>query len=504
MNADGSNLVNVTNTGYNELVHESTPSWSPAGARVAYSAVVDMSLVPEGDVVFTSGASSIFSSLVYGACGRVTVPYVDAVLEGGSPVDPSVVEFSHDAWDDSPAWSPDGETLAFVRDVSDSSPAGQSSRIYVVSPDVGWCIWDDQMQANRGATPTLVGEGGWDATGLEWSPDASSLLFAEASSDGFRSTLRRLDVATGAVSDIVPLLGFSHYKGPALSADGLYVAFEASDGDLDPGDIYVWPADGTAAPRRLTVSPAADSDPAWQPWSPPIGFFDARSGVWELREGTTEAHFFYGNPGDSPFMGDWDCDGVDTPGLYRRSVAFVYLRNTNTQGIADISFYFGNPGDVPIAGDFDGDGCDTVSIYRPSEARFYIMNTLGENEGGLGVAEDSFLFGNPGDKPVVGDWDGDGIDEIGLHRETTGLFYYRNTLTTGVADGLLYFGEQDDRFIAGDWGLADGVETPAMYRPSNTTFYFRHTLTQGNADSQIIWDGPGPNPLPVSGVFTLD
>ena len=46
--------------------------------------------------------------------------------------------------------------------------------------------------------------------------------------------------------------------------------------------------------------------------------------------------FFYGNPGDVPFMGDWDCDGVDTPGLFRLSDAFAYLRNSNSQGIADI------------------------------------------------------------------------------------------------------------------------------------------------------------------------
>ncbi|MCL1692432.1 MAG: hypothetical protein M3096_01995 [Actinomycetia bacterium] len=120
------------------------------------------------------------------------------------------------------------------------------------------------------------------------------------------------------------------------------------------------------------------------------------------------------------------------------------------------------------------------------------MNELGENEGGLGAADYSFLFGNTGDKPVVGDWDGDGIDEIGLHRETSGFFYYRNTLTTGIADGQFYFGDPGDRFVAGDWGIVDGADTPAMFRPSNDTFYFRHTLTQGNADFQFTWNGESP------------
>lgn len=201
-----------------------------------------------------------------------------------------------------------------------------------------------------------------------------------------------------------------------------------------------------------------------------------------------------------PFLGDWDCDGEATPGLFRQSDAFAYLRNSNSQGIADIRFYFGNPSDVPLAGDFNGDGCDTLSIYRPENQTFYIMNELGENEGGLGAAEYSFIFGNPGDKPVVGDWDGDGIDEIGLHRETTGFFYYRNTLTTGIADGEMFFGDPGDRFIAGDWGIVDGKETPGVFRPSNSTFYFRHTLDQGNADHQFVWIGAGDWP-PVAGPF---
>ena len=234
-----------------------------------------------------------------------------------------------------------------------------------------------------------------------------------------------------------------------------------------------------------------------------VGLVDPTTGVWYLRDAGTGAvtTFFYGNPGDIPFMGDWDCDGVATPGLFRQSDAFAYLRNSNTQGIADIRFFFGNPSDVPIAGDFNGDGCDTLSLYRPSEQRFYIINELGENEGGLGAAEFSFLFGNPGDKPVVGDWDGDSIDEIGLHRESTGFFYFRNTLTTGIADGEFFFGDPGDRFVAGDWSIVDGIDTPAVFRPSNTTFFFRHTLTQGIADSQFVF-GEGPW-LPVAGEFGL-
>ncbi|MCL1598819.1 MAG: hypothetical protein M3094_06525, partial [Actinomycetia bacterium] len=96
---------------------------------------------------------------------------------------------------------------------------------------------------------------------------------------------------------------------------------------------------------------------------PTVGLVDPGTGLWYLRDsGGVVSSFYFGNPGDFPIVGDWDCDGVDPPGMYRQSDGYVYLRNSNTQGIADIRFFFGNPGDVPLAGDFNGDGCDTVSI----------------------------------------------------------------------------------------------------------------------------------------------
>ena len=98
----------------------------------------------------------------------------------------------------------------------------------------------------------------------------------------------------------------------------------------------------------------------------------------------------------------------------------MYLRNSNTQGIADIKFFFGNPGDVPIAGDFNGDGFDTVSIYRPSNQTFYIINKLGSGDQGLGAADFSYVFGNPGDKPFVGDFNGNGVETAGLHASRRG------------------------------------------------------------------------------------
>jgi hypothetical protein len=92
---------------------------------------------------------------------------------------------------------------------------------------------------------------------------------------------------------------------------------------------------------------------------------------------------------------------------------------------------------------------------------------------------------------------------VGLHRESSGFFYWRNTLDFGIADGQMFFGIPNDRFVSGDWGIVDGTDTPAIFRPSDLTFYFRHTLTQSNADSQFPWAGAGSGWLPVAGPFGL-
>ncbi|MGB5730882.1 MAG: PQQ-dependent sugar dehydrogenase [Acidimicrobiia bacterium] len=230
-----------------------------------------------------------------------------------------------------------------------------------------------------------------------------------------------------------------------------------------------------------------------------VGLVDPDTGIWSLRDDAGGTHsFYYGNPGDIPFSGDWDCSGTDTPGLYRQSDGYVYLRNSNDQGIADLTFFFGNPGDIPIAGDFNGDGCDTVSVYRPSEGRVFIINELGSADGGLGAADLDYYFGNPGDAPFTGDFNNDGIDTVGLYRESAGLTYFRNSHTQGIADFEFYFGNPGDRFVGGDW-TADGTDTPGVFRPSQSTFYLKYTNTQGNADTQFPYGDSSM--LPIAGVW---
>ena len=57
-------------------------------------------------------------------------------------------------------------------------------------------------------------------------------------------------------------------------------------------------------------------------------------------------------------------------------------------------------------------------------------------------------YGIPGDKPVIVDWDKDGVDTIGVYRN--GRFFLRNSNTIGFADIVYDLGNPGDMPIAGD------------------------------------------------------
>ena len=276
---------------------------------------------------------------------------------------------------------------------------------------------------------------------------------------------------------------------PSLTPAQMRSLFANTATDLGPAGWDQEHGDGLLQ-VGAAVAAAADPDDPCDPGPTCDTIYTVNVGgqwaLWEELNLFSEIGLFYfGNPGDISFSGDWNCNGVATPGLYRQSDGFVYLRNSNTQGVADITFFFGNPGDVPIAGDFNDDGCDTVSLYRPSQGKFFVINELGEDGGGLGAAEASYLFGNPGDKPFSGDFDDDGIDTFGLHRESTGFVYFRNSHTQGNADSQFIFGNPGDILFAGDWD-GDGDDTVAVYRPGNGVLYIKLTNTVGVADHEIV------------------
>jgi lipoprotein-anchoring transpeptidase ErfK/SrfK len=203
--------------------------------------------------------------------------------------------------------------------------------------------------------------------------------------------------------------------------------------------------------------------------------------VWNQLSHTPAIEKFpYGAAGDLPVWGDWNGDGVDTPGVFRNGA--FHLRDATTPGPATLTFYFGRAGDIPFAGDWDGDGIDTVGIFRPSEQKFYILDHTPAKGASVTQPDRSFVFGRIGDKPFVGDFDGDGKDSLGLHRPSTGEVFIRHDLSAGWADLQFIYGRPGDQLVAGDWN-GDDTDSVAVYRPSWGVLFVKNKNKAGAADA---------------------
>ncbi len=209
------------------------------------------------------------------------------------------------------------------------------------------------------------------------------------------------------------------------------------------------------------------------------GQFRPTNGFVYLRNtndtGIADNQFFYGTANDVPLAGDWNGDGVDTIGIYRNGTFF--LRNSNSSGFADLQFPFGAAGDIPLVGDWDGDGVDTVGIARGTQIFLRNSNTAGN-------AEIQFFYGTAGDTYITGDWDGDGKDTIGAFRPSTGFVYLRNSNSDGFADTQFFYGIAGDRPVAGDWN-GDGVDTIGIVRGNQ--WFLRNSNSSGFAEIQFSY-----------------
>jgi len=336
-----------------------------------------------------------------------------------------------------------------------------------------------ELKAVAPAKPIIVAQTAScnnNATRATWIKDMFGLLAADANVVGF------------VWFNINKECDWRVWYGATGGVDGAWDT--ALDSATYSHPIADWFVPGTTL--AIAVSDTADPCPAGAKCDS-VALIDGTGPGFSLYLRATalspKNEFIFGNPGDVPLMGDWNCDMVDTPGMYRQSNGLVYLTDANASGNANRQFFLGDPGDFPIVGDFNGDGCDTVSLYRPSTQQFFIANKLAGDGAGIVADSAGFVFGNPGDKPFSGDLDGDGIDEVALHRESTGFVYYRFTLNTGIADREFFFGDPNDIIEAGDWN-GDGTDTVAVYRPGNGTVYLKLANVQGNADFSFFV-GPG-------------
>jgi hypothetical protein len=171
-----------------------------------------------------------------------------------------------------------------------------------------------------------------------------------------------------------------------------------------------------------------------------------------------------------------------------------YLRDATSAGANNIpGFTYGGPGDIPLVGDWDGEGKDTVGVFRNGIWYLRNVNTSGPH------TVPSFSYGSATDTPLVGDWNGDGIDTIGVFR--AGHWYLRDSNSAGANNipGFTY-GGPDDIPVIGDWD-GDGKDTIGVYRAG--VWYLRNANSTGSHTVPSFTYG-GPDDIPVVGDWDGD
>jgi hypothetical protein len=244
---------------------------------------------------------------------------------------------------------------------------------------------------------------------------------------------------------------------------------------------------------------------------------------FQLRNSTTAGPFDlfdnFGQAGDQALAGDWDGDGVDNVGVFRPSTAQFLLRQptrvppTNILVTLTRTINFGLTGDKAVVGDWNGDGIDTPGVFR--NGQFLLTNGLNTN-GSTPPTDLIFNFGPAAASPVAGDWNGDGVDTIGTFN--AGSWALRNSNSAGAADITVLLGTAAGSLpVVGDWN-GDGVDTIGVLATANffgaTTFALNNVnanttgifdiLAAFGADGDVPiagdWDGKPANTPPDSGV----
>jgi Tol biopolymer transport system component len=294
VDADATNLVNLTPGDQTFYVSDGEGSWSPDGSRVVFTSRRDSNVSTEIYVMNADGSNQ----------QRLTHDGPEGVQNT-----------SAEAFDTNPVWSPDGSRIAYLKwvrgaiDVWVMRPDGSGQRPVTadggMKSQLAWAPDGARLTYEitgtifvvpaAGGSPVTVARG----IGLTWSPDGTRLAYGN--SDG-------LFVAGPNGGDPRRIFTMSA-QSPSWSPDGSRIAFVATRiypelaskvGVPSRQDVYTVRPDGSdlrrlTGPRDIetpTQFPGAGFVPTWWPDGSRLFFQSQRSSADEMNaDGTCEGPF---------------------------------------------------------------------------------------------------------------------------------------------------------------------------------------------------------------------
>jgi len=222
---------------------------------------------------------------------------------------------------------------------------------------------------------------------------------------------------------------------------------------------------------------------------------DGKSDITVWRPGT-QAYFYilqsqtntlradpFGQSDDDPsVVGDYTGDGKADPAVYRAGVnsgnqSYWYYRPSSGAFAGQpFGVQWGQNGDFPTPGDFDGDGKYDFTVQRSAGGGSAVF-LLNQTTDGI----TSFRFGLTTDAVVPGYYDSDCKMDVAVTRGIGGTYqwYIRNS-TNGVTQNFALGASATDFQAQGDYD-GDGITDAAVWRQSSTPglagFYWRNSTT---------------------------
>jgi hypothetical protein len=145
--------------------------------------------------------------------------------------------------------------------------------------------------------------------------------------------------------------------------------------------------------------------------------------------------------------------------------------------------------DVPVVGDWNGDRLSDVGVFgrQPVAGVYRLRMPDGTRQ--------AVTLGLPTDTPVVGDWNGDGQSDLGVWRATTQTFF---KMADSGKKTAVVFGSRSSLPVVGDWD-GDGLDDVGVFEPPTATFLLRDG--SGSYSSRYFGTTAG---LPIAGDWDGD
>jgi dipeptidyl aminopeptidase/acylaminoacyl peptidase len=495
MNPDGTGQTRLTSDGASDF----GPAWSPDGTKIAFNKGFDIFVMNADGSTQTRLTSAAAMNIAPSWSPDGTKIAFHSSRDGNFEIYVMNADGSNQtrltsnaAGDFAPAWSPDGQRIVF------RSNRDGNNEIYVMAKD--------------GTAQTRVTVNTADDQEPKFSGDGTKIVFTRA------FPTRQIMVINADGTNPVQLTSAGNNFFPTISPDGKRIAF-VSDRDGNH-EIYAMSFNGNLQ-ARLTNNFTIEDYPAWQSGFliSTVGVYRPTTGQWLLRTSNTTGNAnltftFGGQPGDQPVAGDWNGDGRTDLGVFRNGTFLRGVITTNTNPcprcfpLTTIDqldpLPFGQAGDLPIAGDWNGDGIDDVGVYRSNTSTFVLR--VPETVTGVPchgcppqtetrITTVTSQFGSAGDLPVTGDWDGDGRDSIGVFHN--GVFQVTNDFFE--TNGSSTFGFIGDLPLSGDW-TGIGRRLLGLFHPSTAAMSLETQLGLG---PDINFTFGSASDLPIAGHWTV-